>query len=159
MVKGLLKYYGHRARLRLVGREHDVEPMNKKALELAKEVADRTGTLMAGLLCNTTIYDPNNPVSIDECRDIFKVIIKITGLGVAIEKIAGVGEVRSRRRRRLHHRRNIHGLWRGKVGFGGHQADSMMGRFKVRNTDKEKLAGSVIFPFTQTYRTSLRLVL
>src|SRR5919199_3797920 len=33
-------YYGHREKLRLIGREGDLEPLNRQALALAKEVAD-----------------------------------------------------------------------------------------------------------------------
>ena len=40
-------YYGHREKLRLVGREQDLEPMNRQALEIAKKVARETGTLVA----------------------------------------------------------------------------------------------------------------
>src|SRR5271156_4658680 len=47
-------YYGHRAKLRLIGREKDLEPMNRTALKIAKKVARDTGTLVAGNICNTT---------------------------------------------------------------------------------------------------------
>lgn len=65
-------YYGHREKLRLIGREHDLEPMNRKALEICRQVCDETGTYMAGNICNTTRYDPNNPTSHQECLDMFK---------------------------------------------------------------------------------------
>ena len=32
-------YYGHREKLRMIGREDDLEPLNRNALRLAKEVA------------------------------------------------------------------------------------------------------------------------
>src|SRR4051812_48256879 len=41
-------YYAHREKLRLIGREHDLETMNRRALELAGAVARETGTLFAG---------------------------------------------------------------------------------------------------------------
>src|SRR3954466_12779274 len=34
-----LTYYAHREKLRVVGREQDLEPINRRALELAKSVA------------------------------------------------------------------------------------------------------------------------
>src|SRR5215472_12104789 len=53
-------YYAHRAKLRLIGREKDLEAMNLSALKLAKKVARDTGTLFAGDICNTNIYDPKD---------------------------------------------------------------------------------------------------
>src|SRR3954469_1899134 len=49
-------YYAHREKLRLIGREHDLEPMNRGALAIAGEVARETGTLLAGNVCNTNVY-------------------------------------------------------------------------------------------------------
>jgi betaine-homocysteine S-methyltransferase len=53
-------YYAHREKMRAIGREQDLEKINKKALEIAKKVADETRTLLAGDICNTWLYDPNN---------------------------------------------------------------------------------------------------
>jgi betaine-homocysteine S-methyltransferase len=53
-----LTYYAHREKLRVIGREHDLEPINRKALALARDVARDTGALFAGDICNTNIYDP-----------------------------------------------------------------------------------------------------
>ncbi|KAJ8301856.1 hypothetical protein KUTeg_020843, partial [Tegillarca granosa] len=47
-------YYAHREKLRLIGKEDMLEKMNTEALRIAREVADRTGTLMAGNICNST---------------------------------------------------------------------------------------------------------
>ena len=52
-------YYAHREKLRLVGKEDQLEPMNRKALSIAKEVADETGTLLAGDICNTNLWVPD----------------------------------------------------------------------------------------------------
>ena len=52
-------YYGHREKLRLIGKEDLLEPLNREALALATEVARATGSLAAGDLCNTTIYAPD----------------------------------------------------------------------------------------------------
>src|SRR3954451_10367480 len=49
-------YYAHREKLRLIGRETNLEPMNRTALKIAKKVARDTGTLLAGNICNTTVY-------------------------------------------------------------------------------------------------------
>ena len=67
------QYYGHRHKLRTIGREDDLERLNLTALKLARDVADRTGTLMAGNLCNTMIYDPDDPVVIQKIREMFRV--------------------------------------------------------------------------------------
>jgi betaine-homocysteine S-methyltransferase len=66
-----LTYYVHREKLRMIGREKDLAPMNRAALRIAKTVARRTGTLFAGDLCNTNIYDPAEPRSVKEAERIF----------------------------------------------------------------------------------------
>src|SRR5580765_2180050 len=38
-------YYAHREKLKIVGREHDLERINRQALAIAKKVASETGTL------------------------------------------------------------------------------------------------------------------
>src|SRR5476649_3074996 len=48
-----LTYYVHREKLRVIGREADLKPMNTMALAIAKKVARETATLFAGDLCNT----------------------------------------------------------------------------------------------------------
>ncbi len=49
-------YYAHREKLQTIDKEHLLEPLNRQALAIAKEVADETGTLLAGDICNTNIY-------------------------------------------------------------------------------------------------------
>jgi betaine-homocysteine S-methyltransferase len=66
-----LTYYVHREKLRVIGREKDLVPMNRAALGIAKSVARRTGTLFAGDLCNTNIYDPGDKSSLKEVERIF----------------------------------------------------------------------------------------
>jgi methionine synthase I (cobalamin-dependent) len=66
-----LTYYVHREKLRVIGREKDLAPMNRAALRIAKSVARRTGTLFAGDLCNTNIYDPADKSAIKEVERIF----------------------------------------------------------------------------------------
>jgi betaine-homocysteine S-methyltransferase len=53
-------YYGHREKLRLIGKEHLLEPLNRDALVIAREVAVQTGTLLAGNLSNTNVYAPDD---------------------------------------------------------------------------------------------------
>lgn len=54
-------YYGHEEKLRHIGREGDVEALNRQALRLAREVADEDGAMVAGNICNTWAYDPADP--------------------------------------------------------------------------------------------------
>ena len=55
-------YNGHREKMRVIGKEHLLEPLNRAALEIAREVADqRPGDLMAGNISNTNIWDPEDP--------------------------------------------------------------------------------------------------
>ncbi|KAL5013160.1 hypothetical protein ScPMuIL_007430 [Solemya velum] len=65
-------YYGHREKLKFIGREADIETLNVQALKIAKEVADKTGTLMAGNICNSTIYEKNNQEANDMAKAMFK---------------------------------------------------------------------------------------
>src|SRR6266704_65686 len=55
-----LTYYAHREKLRDVGREGDLEAMNRQAVRLAREVALEGDALVAGDICNTWAYDPKN---------------------------------------------------------------------------------------------------
>ena len=52
-------YYGHREKLRMVGKEDLLEPLNRQALALAVEVATEAGVLSAGDLCNTNVFGPD----------------------------------------------------------------------------------------------------
>jgi betaine-homocysteine S-methyltransferase len=51
-------YYGHREKLRVIGKEDILEPLNRQALSIAARVAADTGTLLAGNVCNTNVYEP-----------------------------------------------------------------------------------------------------
>ena len=66
-----LTYYVHREKLRVIGREKDLEPMNHMALKIAKKVARETGTLFAGDICNTNIYDPADKKALKDIEKIF----------------------------------------------------------------------------------------
>jgi betaine-homocysteine S-methyltransferase len=56
-----LTYYAHRDKLRDVGRGDDLEAMNRQAVRIANEIAAEGGALVAGNICNTWSYDPENP--------------------------------------------------------------------------------------------------
>ena len=50
-------YYAHRGKMRIIGKEHLLEDLNRQALALAKEVAGDTGALFAGDICNTNVFE------------------------------------------------------------------------------------------------------
>jgi betaine-homocysteine S-methyltransferase len=64
-------YYGHRQKLRVIGKEDILEPLNQQALSIAARVARETGTLLAGNLCNTNVYEPGSP-AVQEARAAFE---------------------------------------------------------------------------------------
>jgi betaine-homocysteine S-methyltransferase len=64
-------YYAHREKLRLIGREKDLDPLNRQALAIAKKVADETGTLFAGDICNTNVWDPDDRERMKAARAMF----------------------------------------------------------------------------------------
>ena len=68
----LLQYYTHREKMRQIGREDDLEKINRIALKMAREVADDTGTLMAGGVSNTNIYIEGDEVSHKKIRAMFE---------------------------------------------------------------------------------------
>jgi len=65
-------YYAHREKLRLIGREDDLEPINRQALALAREVAAESGCLFAGDICNTNVYSPDDPAAERDVRAMFE---------------------------------------------------------------------------------------
>jgi betaine-homocysteine S-methyltransferase len=64
-------YYAHREKLRVIGKDGILEPLNRQALEIARGVADSTGALLAGNICNTGVYDPADPATHDAVREMF----------------------------------------------------------------------------------------
>jgi betaine-homocysteine S-methyltransferase len=64
-------YYAHREKLRIIGKEDALEEINRGALRIAAEVADDTGAILAGNVCNTNIYDPGDPDSATRVRAMF----------------------------------------------------------------------------------------
>lgn len=65
-------YYAHREKMRLVGRENELEEINRKAIRIAKEVAAEGNALVAGDICNTNIWEPNLPETHQEARNMFR---------------------------------------------------------------------------------------
>jgi betaine-homocysteine S-methyltransferase len=53
-----LTYYAHRDKLKIVGREGDLEEMNRVAVRIANQVAREGGALVAANISNTWSYDP-----------------------------------------------------------------------------------------------------
>lgn len=53
-----LTYYAHRDKLKIVGREGDLELMNRSAVRIANQVAREGGALVAANISNTWAYDP-----------------------------------------------------------------------------------------------------
>lgn len=65
-------YYAHREKMRLIGKEQLIEPLQKEALRLAKEAAaEGDGTMVAGNICNTNIYLPDDKESHRAVREMF----------------------------------------------------------------------------------------
>jgi betaine-homocysteine S-methyltransferase len=52
-------YYGHREKMKTVGREEELEALNHKAVQIAREIAAEGDALVAGNISNTWVYDPN----------------------------------------------------------------------------------------------------
>ena len=67
-----LTYYAHREKLRVIGRENDLEPINRRALEIARGVARESGALFAGDICNTNVFDPADRASHAAVRAMFE---------------------------------------------------------------------------------------
>jgi len=73
-------YNGHREKMRVIGKEDLLEPLNRAALKIAKEVADNPGegkekNLLAGNVSNTNIWDPNDKNKQNEVRSMFAEMI------------------------------------------------------------------------------------
>jgi len=65
-------YYAHREKLRIIGREDDLEPLNRQALAIAKGVADETDALFAGDICNTNVFVPEDEATHRQVREMFE---------------------------------------------------------------------------------------
>ncbi|MGD8597761.1 MAG: homocysteine S-methyltransferase family protein, partial [Anaerolineae bacterium] len=56
-----LTYYAHRDKLKAIGREGDLEALNRQAVRLAHAVAQEGDALVAGDVSNTWVYDHRKP--------------------------------------------------------------------------------------------------
>lgn len=71
-------YNAHREKMRIIGKEELLEPLNRNAIKLAKEVAEGHPTeeaLVAGNISNTNIFDPEDLDSKDKVRGIFNEMV------------------------------------------------------------------------------------
>tara|TARA_B100001123_G_C15103417_1_gene944498 strand:- start:67 stop:1077 length:1011 start_codon:yes stop_codon:yes gene_type:complete len=72
-------YYGHREKLRIIGKEELLEPLQKNALKIALDSANEfpeLDLLVCGDVANTNIYDPNDKNSFSECQKMYEEQIK-----------------------------------------------------------------------------------
>ena len=68
-------YYGHREKLRLIGKEELLETLQKNALQIAKDSRDEfkdLDLLVCGDVANTNIFDPNDKKSHIECQKMYE---------------------------------------------------------------------------------------
>ncbi len=68
-------YYGHREKLRLIAKEDLLEPLQKNALQIAKDARNEfkdLDLLVCGDVANTNIYDPNDKKSHSQCQKMYE---------------------------------------------------------------------------------------
>src|SRR5437588_153079 len=103
-----LTYYAHREKLRVIGREQDLEPINRRALAIAQQVARETGALLAGDICNTNVYDPADPLTHRAVRAMLEEIrrsvkVHMAALPVPFRTTPGQPSFQSLRDEHYHH--------------------------------------------------------
>lgn len=74
-------YNGHREKMRVIGKEDLLEPLNRAALEIAREVAEDVApgeepNLLAGNINNSNIWNPEDKSSRVETRKMFDEVCK-----------------------------------------------------------------------------------
>ena len=68
-------YYGHREKLRIIGKEELLEPLQKNALNIAKNAAAEFKDLdlmVCGDVANTNIFDPKDKSTFKECQSMYE---------------------------------------------------------------------------------------
>ncbi len=66
-------YYGHREKMRLIGKEELLEPLNREALKIALDVREEfPDKLVAGNICNTNLYIKDDAQSHKQAQAIFE---------------------------------------------------------------------------------------
>jgi len=79
-------YNGHREKMRVIGKEDLLEPLNRAALRIAKNIAQsKPGNLMAGNISNTNIWNPEDRENHLEVRKMFDEMV-----GWAVEEGADI---------------------------------------------------------------------
>lgn len=65
-------YYAHKEKLKDIGMESALESINKNAVRIARDIADQYGLIVAGNLCNTWVYDPDDSSTHAKTREQFE---------------------------------------------------------------------------------------
>jgi len=72
-------YNGHREKMRIIGKEDLLEPLNRAALQIAKEVAnnvrDGEPNLVAGNISNTNVWHPQDTQAQHAVRSMFEEMV------------------------------------------------------------------------------------
>lgn len=74
-------YNGHREKMRIIGEEHLLEPLNREAMKIAKKVAAEESKALgrdvwvAGNISNSNIYDPEDPATADQVRQMYREMV------------------------------------------------------------------------------------
>ena len=73
-------YNAHREKLRIIGKEDLLEPLNRAALKIAREVAgevegDQEPNLVAGNISNSNIWNPDDKSSQQQVRKMFEEMV------------------------------------------------------------------------------------
>jgi len=61
-------YYAHEEKLKVVGLSSSLKEVNAQAVKIAREVAGQYNALVAGNICNTWVYEPENASTYTETR-------------------------------------------------------------------------------------------
>ena len=72
-------YYGHREKLRIIGKEDLLEPLQKSALKIANDAKNSFKDLdlmVCGDVANTNIFDPNDKNSFAQCQKMYEEQVK-----------------------------------------------------------------------------------
>ncbi|MCP3030835.1 homocysteine S-methyltransferase family protein [Halobacillus sp. A1] len=72
-------YNAHREKMRIIGKEDLLEPLNRQAIRLAKEVAKEhpeEEALVAGNISNTNLFNPDDPEAVQSVRTMFAEMVK-----------------------------------------------------------------------------------
>lgn len=75
-------YNAHREKMRTIGKEHLLEPLNRAALEIAGEVAANVGegqepNLFAGNISNSNIWHPDDQRSHQQVRQMYEEMVQL----------------------------------------------------------------------------------